>query len=68
MSAISINRLIRRVGVKWHDCEGCGRTWPFPVGFQADHREWRCHVCVNALLAQCQRTQQGRGSTDADSN
>lgn len=42
-----INQRIRAAGMVWHDCDGCGRPWPFPEGPHAD-REWKCHACVQA--------------------
>ena len=49
-----LNNLIVRSGVVWHDCDACGRAWPFPSG-PHDDREWRCHACVQALWGRLQR-------------
>ena len=53
--ADELNRRIRKAGLVWHPCAGCGRDWPFPMGVPVDdspetheHREWICVVCANA--------------------
>lgn len=52
--SVSINNGIRAAGVVWHECQGCGREWPFPTGVTMG-REWHCAICVNALWSKLQR-------------
>lgn len=52
-----INPRTRQAGVVWQPCATCGRDWPFPVGYcDPAMREWLCHVCVQARLADMLRT------------
>lgn len=44
-----INAAIRAAGVEWHECEACGRDWPFPKGFDPQMTRWFiCAVCFYA--------------------
>lgn len=55
-----INAAIRHASVVWHECQACGRDWPFPTG-TGPEREWECAICVNAALSAVKRAAVAQG-------
>ena len=65
MGSEKINERIRKAGVVWYACEGCGLEWPFPKGLSLE-REWLCHRCVQAWYGRLRRLAAQKIQADAD--
>ena len=53
--AQQITREIKKEGITWHECAGCGLPCPFPFGSPPSRlengSEWVCQRCLNQTNA-----------------